>query len=339
MLVLYSCANSSEQQIEDVATPSLRSDTITVASYISHITKLEYPIKVIGKVRSASQRKISFEKSGIISSLSIQNGTMVNKGQPIATLQNTDELHQMEMATIALKKSLVDFEHDMLAMSDSMKYGESWPKVKENVFLKTGVLSAKVDLKKAEEAYRKTIVLAPISGIVEGITLKPGDFVSGNQIFGSIYDNSSFEVSCQVLEYDILKVKKGMNTSITLLADPSRKIDGYVSEINPAVNEEGLSEVLIQLKDAQNILPGMSVRVEINVTDEPRVVVPLAAVVKRSERHVIFSIEDGVAKWNYVTLGKDNGEDVQVLDGLEENMVIVISNNLQMAHDSPVKIR
>lgn len=336
-LLLLSCTGNESQSTSDSNQPTVSSDTIVVTSYTSRFEKLSYPVTTIGKIKSRRTSNLVFERSGILESIRVANGDKVENGQVIATMRNTKESLEVENALITLKKAKINYENEMIALGDSLYYKERWATVKENVELNTGVMAAEVNLKQAELAYRQTIIRAPISGIIEGIILQPGDLVTSNQPLGTLYDASNFEVHCDVLEYDVMKIRKGMDASIHLLADKERQLTGTVTEVNPAVDQKGLSRIRIQLKNTRDIIPGLSVRVSINVTDQPSIVIPLQAVVKRSERHVVFHIDKGLAKWNYVTLGKDNGEKVQILEGLKEDMEIITSNNLQLAHDSPVR--
>lgn len=336
-IILVGCT-PGEQSDQQTSQPTVSSDTIQVASYVSRFEKLAYPVKVVGKIRSGYRSNLIFERSGILESLHVSNGEYVKKGQIIAKLRNASELIQKENAVVALKKAMVNYENEMLALGDSSYYQENWNRVKENVQLNTGVLAAEVNLKQAELAFQQTIIRAPLSGIVEGIKIQPGDYVSVNQQIGSIYDPSTFEVVCNVLEYDVLKMKRGMKARVVPLASNEVSLSGLISEVNPSVDSKGLAQVIIRISNTKNIIPGLSAKVEINITDEPTVVIPIQAVVKRSERHVVFNIDNGLAKWNYVTLGKDNGDKVQILEGLDQDMEVIISNNLQLAHDSPVKL-
>lgn len=81
----------------------------------------------------------------------------------------------------------------------------------------------------------------------------------------------------------------------------------------------------------------MNASATILVPNEKSVIVPKSAVVIRNGKAVIFTYEAGLAKWNYVVVGRDNGKEVEILDGLVEGMKVIINNNLQLAHDSPVK--
>jgi multidrug efflux pump subunit AcrA (membrane-fusion protein) len=70
-----------------------------------------------------------------------------------------------------------------------------------------------------------------------------------------------------------------------------------------------------------------------------RIVLPKEAVVIRVGRAVVFTAEDGRAKWNFITTGRDNGKEVEILDGLTEGKEVIITNNLQLAHDAPVSVQ
>ena len=81
----------------------------------------------------------------------------------------------------------------------------------------------------------------------------------------------------------------------------------------------------------------MNCSATITVPLQKCIVVPKQAVVMRSGKAVVFSLENDKAKWNYVTVGRDNGKEVEITEGLEPGMKVIVSNNLQLAHDAPVQ--
>jgi len=68
------------------------------------------------------------------------------------------------------------------------------------------------------------------------------------------------------------------------------------------------------------------------------IVVPKQALVYRSGRPVVFTLTGNESKWNYVEVGKDNGQEVEILKGIEPNETVITTNNLQLAHQAPVQI-
>ncbi|MEM6522263.1 MAG: hypothetical protein AAF693_00650 [Bacteroidota bacterium] len=82
----------------------------------------------------------------------------------------------------------------------------------------------------------------------------------------------------------------------------------------------------------------MNVQIKFALTQNKTLAIPKEALVIRSGREVVFVHEDGQAKWHYITSGVTNGEEVEVLQGLEEGMQVITENNLQLAHDAKIQI-
>ena len=334
LLTGLGCADK-KMVTQDFTIPIATTDTIPVTYQTAHYQSLYYPVKAIGKIRSTERSNLFFEQSGVIEKIRFSNGQTVQKGEVIATLKNQKILLDLKEAEISLRESLLNFEHEFLAVGDSTSF-QNWKTIKHNLRLKTGLSRNEVLLDKAKVKYQQTILKAPFTGLIEGFNVATNDYITANETFGKIYDPTSFEVYCDILEYDLKKMEIGISARIRPLS-LDLSIDGEISEINPAVNDQGLSWVLINLKGIKNLYPGISAKVDIMVMQEPSIIVPLKAVVKRSDRHVVFSIKDSRAQWNFVTLGKNNGEEVQILDGLKENDQVIISNNTMLSHDSPIK--
>ena len=51
-----------------------------------------------------------------------------------------------------------------------------------------------------------------------------------------------------------------------------------------------------------------------------------------------ITYENGFAKWKYVEVGLDNGVDIEILSGLNDGDQVIVSENLQLAHDAQVSI-
>ena len=61
------------------------------------------------------------------------------------------------------------------------------------------------------------------------------------------------------------------------------------------------------------------------------------AIVYHSGKPVLFTFSNGKAQWIDIELGMENGEEVEVLSGLKLPSRVIISNNLQLAHNVSVK--
>jgi hypothetical protein len=117
-----------------------------------------------------------------------------------------------------------------------------------------------------------------------------------------------------------------------------------VEVINPYVDVNGMVMVRLRLQHLSqqkqfSLLPGMNCSAIIEVPSSTALSIPKEALVYRSQKVIAFTYEDGKAKWNEVLIGRDNGEFVEVLEGLKPGQEVIVTNNLQLAHDAPVQIQ
>ena len=317
--------------------PILKDSAYTVSIIESQPQLFVYPVVAQGKIEARTSVPLSFRTSGKLQQLSLANGQYIKKGATLATLFNEDLRLQLEEAQIALRKAEIDFSKLLVDYPDSLNR-QYWKQIREDLQLQARLPQAQIDLRQAELAYRNTFLRAPFSGIVDGLSLEKGAMISSGQTLANLQDIRSFEVTTELLEFDIPRLQKGDKAKITPLYDPEIQVTGQVVEIDPRVKKNGYVTVKIRIPHKKAFITGMSVNVELQIPYERSIVVPKKAVVQKSGKPVIFTVEGQQAKWNYVTLGKDNGREVQVLDGIEAGKQVVISNNLQLAHDAPVRI-
>ena len=92
---------------------------------------------------------------------------------------------------------------------------------------------------------------------------------------------------------------------------------------------------------------GMNVRVSVRRSLGQQLVIPKTAVVLRSGKQVVFTLQEGKAMWNYVHTGLENATEYVVSDksqkGIEEGLLegdtIIVTGNLNLAHEAAVNVR
>jgi hypothetical protein len=80
----------------------------------------------------------------------------------------------------------------------------------------------------------------------------------------------------------------------------------------------------------------MNVKVSVQRKLDSVVKIPKTALVKRSNRDVVFTVQDSLAKWNYVDIKAENSNFYAIKKGLSIKDTIIISNNMNLAHDARV---
>lgn len=144
------------------------------------------------------------------------------------------------------KNTLAAAESALAAAEATLKSAESsLSSAKENVRVaEFGINSATARLKELRTSLQKTIITAPVSGIISKLNVEKGERVVGTlQMAGTemmrIANLHSMEVQVEVSESDILKVSLHDRVDIEVDAYLGRKMLGKVTEIASSASNVG----------------------------------------------------------------------------------------------------
>lgn len=340
-LSFFSCKND-EEKVEEAPTESFRNQVAATEVRVAkaEIKSFDYLINAIGKLEAASQVTAVIEQAGFLIELNVKEGQSVNKGEVIARLDPTEAQLRLDKAQISLRNANAEFESMKMGYETIFSSGDEERKkaIEEQLKAKSGYFLAEVELKEAQLNRDRCELIAPISGKIADLKYKEGSLVGASQELCEILGSSQLILKVKVLESDISMVSLNQKAEVFSISSSQNSIEGRVIGINPKVDENGLVQVSVSINSQRNLLPGMNARAIIRAPQSNSLVVPKDALVYRSGRAVVFSIENDESKWNYVEIGKDNGEEVEILEGLEANSTVITSNNLQLAHQAPVQI-
>lgn len=342
-LFFWSCEDEktkSEEVPMETFRDEIKPTTVHVGS--SERKSFDYLINATGKIEAVEQLKIVVEKTGYLVELMVEEGQTINAGDIIAKLDNSESRFQLEKAKVELRSAQTQYQDEkMVRTSRYVEFGEDTLSLKDFddlIRAKSGLLKAEIDIKEAEMNLEKSVIKAPISGTVADVMVKRGSMVNSGDEICELLSANNLTIKVKVLEADINYIRKGQKAEVEPVSGSQEGLLGTVSSINPKVDENGLVQVTIQLNQPGGLLPGMNARAVIRAPQNNSLVVPKPAVVYRSGRPVVFTLENDEAIWNYVEVGKDNGKEMEILDGIAENTTVIISNNVQLAHQAPVQI-
>jgi len=335
LVVLVGCTTKSDVN-RDSNNPKTEIPPTEVKTVKAEIRPFEYLINTSGIVWASVEAIAQSKSAGTVIDVRVKNNTNVKAGQLLVELDHEFQQLQLEKATVNLKEKQISFEDQIMGYSqggDSVRMQGA----KDNIRISSGLAVAEIAYKEAKLEFQNTFIRAPISGIVSDLTLQPGNPVATDQVICKIHDPTRMNVECLVLEEDASKIKKGIKADVNLLAHNETTFDAVVDEINPRVDENTKQvRVKLKLNNSQGLFPGMHVQVTIKVPYKSHIIVPKEAIVVRSGKTVVFTMKGNLAKWNYVTTGNENGKEVEILEGIQEGDSVIITNNLQLAHDAPV---
>lgn len=219
------------------------------------------------------------------------------------------------------------------------------------------------------EDLQDTLVAAPIAGTVGDIPVKLGEYVQAGDNLTTITQNQTLELDLAIPVEERPRLRTGLQ--VELLAPGSNEVlgTGSISFISPQVNPE-TQAVLVkaQFPNSRGLLQD-ALRVEARLiwAERPGVLVPSVAISRLGEQAFVFVAQEegcggdppaggaaaapeasgnGAPPANQptlfacqraITLGGVQGNDYQVLEGLETGETIVVSGILNLTNEAPIQ--
>ena len=333
-------------------------------------------VNASGKIQPALDVKISPEVSGEVIALNVREGQSVEKNEIL--LKINPDIYQSIVsranASVNLaKSSKAQSEAQFLEAQQTYKRNQTlylqkvlsqaeWDAA-ERIYkvAQLGVESANYQLesalsslKEARNNLKRTIIRAPMNGIVTGLNVEVGERVVGTaQMAGTEMMNVSqldvMEVLIDVNENDIVRVNLGDTAIVRVDAFLGHDFKAIVTEISIAAKGQqmGVNQVtnfeveleilpdsykeLISPQRKQPLLSGMTATVDIRTKRSVNVLcVPVEAVTTREDStdrskmlEVVFTISMDKAKMNFVETGIQDEKYIEIKSGIEDVKKVV----------------
>lgn len=292
-----------------------------------------------GKLTARQYVDLRFQSAEPIAQIYVKNGDRVRKGQKLAELDKFRLANKLSQSKVALENAKLELQDLLIgqgyALADSAKVPAATMKL---VRIKSGYDQALSQYELAAYEDQNAVLTAPFDGIVANLFAKQFNTASTSDVFCTIINPHSLEASFTVLESELPLIEAGNRVEVTPFAVTNVKTEGRITEINPLVDENGMVQVKAAVTDKGKLFEGMNVRVSIHRSLGQQLVVPKEAVVLRSGKQVVFTLDKDKAYWNYVHTGLENASSYTIVDGLKDGDIVITSGNINLAHEAPVKV-
>jgi len=177
-------------------------------------------------------------------------------------------------------------------------------------------------------------IVSPLDGVVLNLYCNLGEFVPPQEQLCRI-GSSNNEIVAQVNEEDVGNLQPGMKAKIRLYAYQDKDLIGTLREILPQA-ENQLYRVIFDLDEPpRTFLPGMTGEMNIIIAEHKDVlIIPSRAV---SNGNQVLVVKNNIAKQVHVTTGFHTLEKTEIVEGLSEGDVVILSN--QDLYKEGIRIR
>ena len=331
-LTFFSCQtnNSSSNTTADTTPAKKSSNQIKVK--VTQVIDTVFSKQIVsnGIIQSKNIAQLHFKQAGYVQQVNYKNGQKISKGSLIAVLENDLLKNAVQQARIQVDKARQKYEQ----LSIEYQNGQT-----DKLKIQAGLSEAEARLQEAKIKYRQSILKAPFTGTIANLKVKQGNYVQPSDTICSLLDNSSLFVDFQILPSDYALIHKNTPIEIQDFYHSDMRYKGIITDINPQVNRQGLISVRGKITDRHTpLINGYRVKVVINQTGKKMPVIPKTALVLRNNKEVVFTYEKGLAVWHYVKIFGENERYYAISEGLKAGDTIIISNNINLAHEAVVKI-
>lgn len=263
-------------------------------------------------------------------------GAHVKKGQLLAEIESPEVDQQLAQAKADLLTAEANSKYAQATSSryqDLLKQNAVSQQDTENFTTQasatsTQVKSAVANMQRLQELVSFEKVYAPFDGVITARGIDVGQLIDSGatkEMFHMAAEQT-LRVYVNVPQVYSLATKPGVTATLTYDQYPGRTFQGKIVRTSRAIDPA--SRTLLVEVDVDNrmgeLVPGAYAQVHFKLDNaQPTQVIPVPALIFRSQGLQVATVVDGKAKLVPITIGRDDGRVVEVSEGLHADDEVV----------------
>lgn len=312
-----------------------QSKTLAVRAVVIKPHALSDELAMSGSLIPDEEVSLAFETSGKITDIFFKEGSMVEKGQLLAKINDAPlqaDLRRKE-AQLRLMQDRVYRAKALLEKEAVSK--EAFQEAEANL----SALRAEIDGVKAEIA--QTELRAPFSGIIGLRQVSVGAFATTQTAVATLTKRSPLKVEFSVPERYAGTLPDGAPLEFTVEGDLTpRQAKVYASDSRVDANTRTFTvRALYDNRDGK-LVPGRYVNVRLTTREfDNALAVPSEAIVSEMGLDKVYLYRNGKAEPAEISKGLRTDALVQVVCGLHEGDTVITSGTMQLRAGQPVDVQ
>jgi len=294
----------------------------------------------VGSIRAVHESAVAAKLLAKVVEVNVQAGQAVRAGDALVRLDDEDlqaRLRQAEAALAAAQAARRQAEIEFQRLDGLYKQEHAtkleWERAQTELETATaGVERAAQAAREAETILGYATIRSPLDGIIVDKRVEVGDTATPGQVLLTLYDPTRMQLIARVRESLTQRLQVGQDIDVHVSA-LGKTCTGRVSEIVPEAEAASRTfSVKVTGPCPEGVYTGMFGRLLIPLDDEQVLLIPQAAVRRIGQLDVVDVVvrapdetqaEPRVQR-RTVQLGRDFGEDVEVLAGLQAGELVAL---------------
>lgn len=212
-----------------------------------------------GIIESVAEVPIFSRIAGQITSLNVELGQRVRKGQVMVRLDESDIRAELQKREAELEQA--DYQYQSILMGQGYKRAkldEAPEEIRKLARVNSGYNTALAAVKKTQQQLEFCTITAPISGAVSEISATLYGAANPGESLFYVVDTEHLKASFDVLENEMSKFSIGSQVEVITVAYPGEVHNARVTAISPSVEKTGMIHMEAELKPNAHLMPGMT---------------------------------------------------------------------------------
>lgn len=315
-----------------VPTVSITENKVTAQEWSRSLT-------TVGSFKAKNGAMLTAQASGILQSIHFENGQQVKKGDRLFSLDTeVDDAERLRMAAV-LENAQRELRR-LQPLVDEKNVSEADVERAQNQ-----VNQAQAALAAQDALIRQKTPRAPFDGVVGIRQVNIGQFISTGTDLVSITAFEPIFLQFTVVEQRLRDLYIDMPLIAEVDAYPNQTFHGRIVAIEPNVKESTRTiEIQAEFANPEHTLrPGMFARIRLPLGGPRAVkVIPKTAIQFNPFGNLVFLIQEQAGELTVtqrlVRTGQEQGDMIEVVEGLEVGDRVASSGLLKLRNGSTVKI-
>lgn len=320
-MMLAGCTEKSRK----LEKKNVKVETISVGN-----TNLGGTKDYVGTIEEKMGSTLSFEIAGNITSIRVEEGDRVSKGQLLATI-NPTTVKEAHRATLTTLKQAQDAYRRFLPLHQSgtisdMKWVEIGSKLEQ----------AKAAESIARQQLSHSTLTAPFAGVIAAKNVDLGTYVLPGQPVLKLANVAQVNAKISVPEAEISHLHVGDKVKLTVAALSGAIFRGTISEKGIDANPISHTyDVKVGITNPQGrLLPGMVCNAQVQgsaATPSHITVPPQSNELDVDNSRFVWTVVNGKAHQQPVTTGDFEGDGIVILSGLKAGDQVIINGQQKVS--------
>ena len=289
----------------------------------------------VGTIEEKMGSTLSFEIAGNITSIRVEEGDRVSKGQLLATI-NPTTVKEAHRATLTTLKQAQDAYRRFLPLHQSGTISDmKW------VEIESKLEQAKAAESIARQQLSHSTLTAPFAGVIAAKNVDLGTYVLPGQPVLKLANVAQVNAKVSVPEAEISHLHVGDKVKLTVAALSGAIFRGTISEKGIDANPISHTyDVKVGITNPQGrLLPGMVCNAQVQgsaATPSHITVPPQSIELDVDNSRFVWTVVNGKAHQQPVTTGDFEGDGIVILSGLKAGDQVIINGQQKVSEGMKV---